>query len=302
MAVTESRQRASSDQLSASNAKSLKPEYPMLGLLRDAFPYRIPGPRFGRYASLVMVAPCNMACPYCDVGGYAKDDDHNLPGWSPISLREIEAFVDEEVDRGRIIYLTGGEPLMFPELVAHIGAKVRRRGGYTSVATNASARQRLRMVSPHVDEFSVSLKGTPQTAASTSGVTGRLAFDLPHQNTLGLLNTPGITLELVVVLFDALTYENFCEIYRPFFGRAYLTLKQYRPKITTVHKEHSYTTVLLEDRAHAEVQPMSLDRAHDLFRRLVKSYPEHGAYFGLVTGGGGDQHVFRGDEEHFFQR
>src|SRR4051812_263950 len=196
--VQTERNSATDDDLKLRHRQALKAEYPMLGLVRDAFPYRIPGPRFGHYGSLVMVAPCNMACPYCDVGGYAKDENHNLPGWKMISLSEIEEFVDQEVARGRIIYLTGGEPLMFPELGAHLGSRVREKGGYISVCTNATARNRLLELSKYVEGSGISLKGTAKTAEITAGVRGRLAFDLPHFNTLALLDVPGVAVELVV--------------------------------------------------------------------------------------------------------
>lgn len=282
--------------------ETVRLEYPMLGLVSAAFPYRLSGERFGKYASLVMVAPCNMACPYCDVGGYAKDRQHRLPGWRMMSLRSIEQFVDDEVAADRLVYLTGGEPLMFPELVSHLGRRVRALGGYTVVCTNATHTRRLLTVRRDVDEFSISLKGAPATAERVSGITGRLAFAVPHRNSLTLLAKGDNVLELVVVLFDDLTAEHISAIYGPFIGRAYITLKQFRPKVTRALDDHSYVTLLDEHVASDSAKPMSIERAYDVFERLKHAHAEHAGMISLVTGGGQEQRVYQGDEERLFVR
>ncbi len=243
-----------------------------------------------------------MACGYCDVGGYAKDSEHNLPGWHLLDLHEIEAFVDQEVADGHVIYLTGGEPLMFPELVRHLGLRVRERGGYVVVCTNASAKHRLIKSSAFVDEFSISLKGTPRTAEKISGVSGRLAFDLPYKNTASLLASGPCKVELVVVLFDSVSYDEFCGIYAPFFGKAHLTLKEYRPKVTTVDDDHSYKTVISPNLFTEGARPMSAEAARALYRRLVEEQPEIRGMISLVLGGGGDQTVLDDAGERLFTR
>ena len=273
----------------------------MLGTVRAAFPYRIPGPNFGRYGSLVMVAPCNMACSYCDVGGYDKDAQHRLPGWRTMSVAEMEQFVDEEVDAGRVIYLTGGEPLMFPELVVHLGTRVRERGGYSILCTNASFSARLDEVSACVDEFSVSLKGSAAMAERVSGLQGKMAFDVPYRNTLQLLDYPN-TIELVVVLFDGLDVDTICALYEPFFGRAHITLKEFRPKVTRAQEDHSYRTELITDTSTLPVQPISVDDSHVILDELVLRYPQHAETFHLVTGGGGEQGVRSAAHERVFVR
>jgi pyruvate-formate lyase-activating enzyme len=280
---------------------ALRNEYPTLGLVREAFPYRIPGPRFGRYGSLVMVAPCNMACPYCDVGGYAKDRDHNLPGWRLSPVDEIEAFVEEEVAAGRLIYLTGGEPFMFPELIDHLGRRVRQLGGYSIVCTNATLGRRMQPATAHLDEFSVSLKGTPQIAEYTSGVRGRMAFSTPYRNALALLDSTA-TVEMVVVLFDGMDIDTVRRVYDPFVGRAHLTLKEYRPKSTRAQSDHSYHSELVDAAELGELRPLPEGHAEELFDQLNAAFPKYSQFFHLVMGGGGDQFVVSDGREHVFLR
>jgi pyruvate-formate lyase-activating enzyme len=280
---------------------AVKSEYPILGLVREAFPCRIPGPRFGVYGSLVMVAPCNMACPYCDVAGYAKDRHHNLPGWRMSPLDEIDAFVEEEVAAGRLIYLTGGEPFMFPELISYLGRRIRGLGGHSVVCTNATLGKRMMPATAYIDGFSVSLKGTPQIADYASGVDGRMAFATPYRNSLALLESD-VTVEMVVVLFEEMDFDTVRRIYEPFIGRAHLTLKEYRPKLTRAQEDHSYHTDLVNAAELGKLRPLPADQAEKLFEELRSAFPEHSEYIHLVMGGGGEQVVVTNDREHVFVR
>lgn len=279
---------------------SVRSRYPMLGLVSDAFPYRIEGERFGRYGSLVMVAPCNMACAYCDVGGYAKDSDNNLPNHREIETAEIEQFVCDETDRGNIIYFTGGEPLMFPDLMEHLARIVKERGGYSALCSNATYYSRMERVSPLVNEFSISLKGSRRSSKDVAGVPQRLAFDLPYRNSLRARALPN-QLEMVIVLFEDLDLEQIDDIYGPFVGRAYLAFKEYRPKKTTTHEDHTYESVLVAGLSDS-VRPMPRAHMTKIFEGMVERHPKHASMFNLVTGGGGEQRVRTRDRDYLFVR
>ncbi|MEU1880042.1 radical SAM protein [Streptosporangium sp. NPDC020072] len=280
---------------------AVRDTYPMLGLISSAFPYRMPGPRFGVYGSLVMVAPCNMACSYCDVGGYAKDERHYLPGWNEMSLTTIRQFVRDEVSAGRIIYLTGGEPLMFPELVVTLGDEIRQMGGYSVVCTNASLSGRLEQVSPYIDEFSVSLKGNEKLGEAASGLKGKLAFQVPRRNMIALTGLPN-TIEIVVVMFAGLAVEDIVDIYRPLFGRAAFVFKEYRHKATVAHEDHTYTSSLIDLPDEATVRPMPREEIRSVYEELCARHPEHAKDFALVLGGGGEQVVVTSTGEGVFKR
>lgn len=279
----------------------LKSSYPMLGLVSKAFPYRMPGPYYGKYGSLVMVAPCNMACPYCDMGGYVKDSNMFLPGWRTITLQEIEEFVDEEIKNGRIIFITGGEPLIFPELVIHLGKRIRELNGYSVVCSNATLGDALEKVAPYVDEFSISLKGRSEYADVTSGITGKTAFEIPLRNSIKLLDS-NCKLEMVIVLFDFLELETIVSIYKPFIGKAHLILKEYRQKTTLINDDHTYLTEMIADQESLPLQPMTREKMFALYHQLTSLYPEHSTLITLVAGGGGEQIIMNGDSEYLFVR
>jgi 7-carboxy-7-deazaguanine synthase len=81
----------------------------------------------GTESVFVRASGCNLRCAYCDTP-YAS--------WSPegddLSVEEIAARV-EELD-GRHVVLTGGEPMLFAELIP-LTAELRRRGRHITVET-----------------------------------------------------------------------------------------------------------------------------------------------------------------------
>jgi hypothetical protein len=189
---------------------------------------------------------------------------------------------------------------MFPELIAHLATLVRALGGYSVVCTNATYGHRMEELSDLVDEYSISLKGTSATAEQISGVTGRLAFWLPYQNTLKIARRSNV-LELVVVMFEELTADAIIDIYGPLFGRAEIVFKEYRPKVTKANFDHTYDTKLIVLSGDG-TGPMSPDKMRALFGELLRRVPEHAPTFRLVMGGGGDQLVATADREHRFVR
>lgn len=280
---------------------NLRSEYPILGLIANVFPYRIPGANFGKYTSIVLLAPCNFACPYCDMGGYDKDEYNNLPGHRNASLDELESFVREQCALGRIIYFSGGEPTLFPELLVHLGKIVRSVEGSSVVATNASLWKWMSRISPYVDEFSVSLKGLPECAEMIAGAPPRLAFNVPHRNAVRMQALPN-RLEFLVVLFDCMEPAEIAKFYAPFVGRVHITLKEFRSKVSVAKSDHTYQSTPLESLVHPGVSPMNRDRMVETFELLKAARPDQAASVTLVTGTGGETTVLYGGERHLIHR
>ncbi len=81
----------------------------------------------GTQSVFVRTSGCNLRCSYCDTP-YAS--------WTPegedLSVDEIAARV-EELDRSHVV-LTGGEPMLFAELIP-LAAGLRQRGRHITVET-----------------------------------------------------------------------------------------------------------------------------------------------------------------------
>jgi MoaA/NifB/PqqE/SkfB family radical SAM enzyme len=78
-------------------------------------------------AHLVVTRRCNLACGYCN------EYDHSSP---PVSLSALERRVDLLAALGtRIVTITGGEPLLHPDL-EQVVARIRRCGLLAGLITN----------------------------------------------------------------------------------------------------------------------------------------------------------------------
>jgi predicted phosphodiesterase/pyruvate-formate lyase-activating enzyme len=141
---------------------------------------------------------CNLACDYCAVASSPRADPRNLP------LPRFRDLVDEAVAEGfTVLYLTGGEPLLHPELPAMLDYALARLP--TVLLTNAmllrGARlDRLRHLAghPHL-VIQTSLDGAhPAThdrhrgrgswARAIDGLRAAIALDLPVR--VALTRTP----------------------------------------------------------------------------------------------------------------
>jgi cyclic pyranopterin phosphate synthase len=118
---------------------------------------------------LSLTARCNLACPYC------LPDGQEPPGLltQQQRLRVIEAAVDLGVHSLR---LTGGEPLLHPELDSLISAvQPLRHHGLRDIALTSngqllSAERAQRLKAAGLDRLTLSLDGT--TAASVAQMAG----------------------------------------------------------------------------------------------------------------------------------
>ena len=128
-----------------------------------------PSDRHGRplgVLRLSLTARCNLACPYC------LPDGQEPPGL--LTLEQRFAVVAAAVALGaRSLRLTGGEPLLHPDLEALIQAvQPLRRDGLREVALTSNGllltAQRARALrQAGLDRLTLSLDGT--TGASVSG-------------------------------------------------------------------------------------------------------------------------------------
>src|SRR5579859_638323 len=78
-------------------------------------------------AHIVPMRRCNLACTYCN-----EFDDHS----DPVPIEEMERRIDELGRLGTsVITISGGEPLLHPELDRVI-ARIRRTGAIAGMITN----------------------------------------------------------------------------------------------------------------------------------------------------------------------
>lgn len=136
----------------------------------------------GKVACTVFTGGCNFRCPFC----------HNAT--LVTSPRDAENYTEEQIldflkkRKGLLdgVAVTGGEPLLSPDVVPFLG-KIRSLGYAVKLDTNGSFPERLREIldANLVDYVAVDVKNCKEKYAETVGVPG---FDLaPVEKTVDLL-------------------------------------------------------------------------------------------------------------------
>ncbi len=121
----------------------------------------------GRIACTVFTPGCNFRCPFC----------HNAAlvtaGVEPEAIDEEEIFDYLQKRRGLLdgVVVTGGEPLMQPDLAAFL-RRVKELGYLVKLDTNGSFPNRLRPLIEEglVDYVAMDIKNSPEKYASTCGL------------------------------------------------------------------------------------------------------------------------------------
>lgn len=125
-----------------------------------------------RVASILFFAGCNLRCPFCHNPGLVLQDRMD-----PESAEDFEVILDRLNKRQGFIsgvVLTGGEPLMQPELPAVVRA-IRELGFAVKLDTNGTWPGPLAAILPWVDYVALDLKSAPARYPEATG--GRAGFE-----------------------------------------------------------------------------------------------------------------------------
>ena len=113
----------------------------------------------GRVAAVVYLGGCNLRCPYCyNVDLVLPDRVKALPD---IAVEDVVKELNKR--RGFIdaIVVTGGEPLLHPDLTKRLCLEARALGLLAKVDTNGSYPERLKELLGVVDYVALDVKTSP---------------------------------------------------------------------------------------------------------------------------------------------
>ena len=121
----------------------------------------------GRVACTVFTAGCNMRCPFCHNAALVTEID---PA-ERIEVDEILGFLRKRVGLLDGVAITGGEPLLQPDIADFI-REVRALGFAVKLDTNGSFPERLEALVQQglIDYVAMDIKNSPELYAKTVGV------------------------------------------------------------------------------------------------------------------------------------
>ncbi len=148
-----------------------------------------------RVAAIVFVPGCNLRCPYCHNGALFEVADEDLmPSealWEEIERRR--EFIDGVV-------ITGGEPSLYPGLVAFAQA-LRERGLEVKLDTNGLAPVFVKTMLPFLSYVAVDLKTTPERYHILGSRAGACDIRERLRTTREILAAARVTIEYRITMY-----------------------------------------------------------------------------------------------------
>jgi pyruvate formate lyase activating enzyme len=143
----------------------------------------------GKVACTVFLGGCDLRCPFCHNGELVE-------GEAPAALsdRELTAFLKKRQGLLDGVCVTGGEPLLRPELEGLLG-RIKELGFPVKLDTNGSHPDRLRRLTEAglVDYVAMDIKNSPERYGETAG---RPGLDLaPFRESVSFLRSGAVDYE-----------------------------------------------------------------------------------------------------------
>ena len=153
----------------------------------------------GRITSVVFVGGCNFHCPFCHNFRVADDD----PGLPEVEWDVIQVALVRKHDWIDAVVVTGGEPMMHPEIFG-LCQNIKRLGFKVKVDTNGSFPYPLKQLIELklVDYVAMDLKAPLDEHYGTA--VGRKLDVAPIRRTIRLLRESGIEHEFRTTLVPGL--------------------------------------------------------------------------------------------------
>ena len=123
----------------------------------------------GKVACTIFFAGCNFRCPFCHNAALVThiDPEENIP------REEVLAFLRKRAGILDGVCITGGEPLLAPDLEAFIRA-IKALGYEVKLDTNGSNAEKLKHLvkAGIIDYVAMDIKNSPEKYGMTIGIEG----------------------------------------------------------------------------------------------------------------------------------
>lgn len=178
----------------------------------------------GKTACTVFTWGCNLRCPFCHNAGLVTE-----PLTESVTTDELYAFLRKRVGLLDGVCVTGGEPLLQPDLPDFL-LPIREMGYAVKLDTNGTNPEKLRELceSGLIDMVAMDIKNCPEKYAATAG-TERISIDAVHRSVRYLMQQGKIPYEFrTTVVRQYHTAEDFAAIGKWIHGADAYFLQNFR--------------------------------------------------------------------------
>jgi len=173
---------------------------------------------FGREIEMMRIISfgrCNFHCPYCKRDGQFVTDKGDIITAGRYKASEIFSLIQESLDKGERIRLSGGDPCVFIKDSMDIARFCAERGQKISIAHNGSSPKFVEMLLPYLDYAAIDLKAADGAEFNMRAGLRNGQGEKMLNNSLRvqeILSNKGVLVDVRTCVFSTTTLDDFLHI------------------------------------------------------------------------------------------
>jgi pyruvate formate lyase activating enzyme len=168
-----------------------------------------------RNARIISFGACNFACPYCKRDGAFRDKCGDIINAADVTLEGIFCVCDDAHAKGQVVRLSGGDPVVFPQVSLAIAKYMwETYGAKISMAHNGSSPEFARKMAPYLESAAIDLKAVPVEFGMRSGLApeqGERMYGRALQ-TQDMLSDAGVMVDIRTPVFATTTLDDMLQL------------------------------------------------------------------------------------------
>ena len=186
---------------------------------------------FGRMPeemAIVSFGSCNYHCPYCKRDCQFIDDAGNVINTRQIGFDELVEMIEPEIQKGRRVRLSGGDPVAYPQESLRIAQYVMNKyGKKISIAHNGSSYGLVKSLIKYLEYIAVDYKAFDKERLVK--ITGVAKPVMDQVKILQLCEENGVLVDIRTPIFGDTTLEELKQIAKEIskFTNVFWTLRKY---------------------------------------------------------------------------
>ena len=178
--------------------------------------------------AIVSFGSCNYHCPYCKRDCQFIDDAGNVINTRQIGFDELVELIEPEIQKGRRVRLSGGDPVAYPEESLRIAQYVMNKYGQKiSIAHNGSSYGLVKSLIKYLEYIAVDFKAFDKERLVK--ITGVAKPVMDQDKILKICEENGVIVDIRTPIFGDTTLEeltNIAEVISKYHN-VFWTLRKY---------------------------------------------------------------------------
>ncbi len=164
--------------------------------------------------SIISFGSCNFNCVYCKRDGQFRDNNNEIINSVECSFEELKDIVKKEIEKGRRIRLSGGDPCMYVKEALGIAQYVKNNFNQKiSIAHNGSCPNIVKFLSSYLDYVAIDLKSPyPEEFSQITGMENGMDMIKRSLQTQKICTTQGILTDVRTCVFKHTTLQELKDI------------------------------------------------------------------------------------------